>query len=197
VEEIMKETKRKTFKFYRSYYDVFNELDSDSDKLEFITAILDKQFLGIEPKLKGITKFAYISQQHSINKQIKGWQDATGQELTGPYTHPLGGPSEDPMPHPPMQVKEKEQEKEEVKEKEFDLFFDYYDKRVNKIASKKLFLKLSETKKDLIRNHLPLYLDSTPDKQFRKSPDVYLRNECWNDEVIKPTKTTQDNGTRL
>ena len=44
----MKETKRKYFKFYRSYYDVFNELN-DQDKLAFANALFDKQFLDVEP----------------------------------------------------------------------------------------------------------------------------------------------------
>ena len=107
----MKETKRKTFKFYRSYYDMFNELDSDNDKLLFISAVLDKQFLGVEPNLTGMAKFAYISQLHSIDKQVKGWQDATGQELTGAYTDPLEGYTKPPLQE--VKEEEKEEEKEE------------------------------------------------------------------------------------
>ena len=114
----MKETKRKSFKFYRSYYDMFNELENQSNKLEFIQAILDKQFLGIDPELKGIVKFAYVSQLHSIEKQVKGWQDATGQELTGAYTYPSKGSTKPPLVHPMQEVKEKEKEKEEEEEKE-------------------------------------------------------------------------------
>ncbi len=118
----MKETKRKAFKFYRSYFDMFNELEDEKDKLEFIKAVLDRQFLGIEPELKGIVKFAYVSQLHSINKQVKGWQDATGQELTGAYAHPPKGSIEGALVHPTQEVEvkeeEKEKEKEEVKEKE-------------------------------------------------------------------------------
>ena len=44
----MKKTKRKGFNFFRSYYDVFNELPKE-DKLVFIEALLDRQFLGIKP----------------------------------------------------------------------------------------------------------------------------------------------------
>ena len=94
---------------------MFNELDNDTDKLEFIKAVLDKQFLGVNPELKGIVKFAYISQLHSIEKQVKGWQDATGQDLTGAYADPLEGGLVHPTQE--VQVKEEEKEKEEVKEK--------------------------------------------------------------------------------
>jgi len=115
---MLKETKRKTFKFYRSYFDMFNELEKDKDKLAFIEAVFNKQFLGIDPKLNGIVKFAYISQLHSIEKQVKGWQDATGQELTGAYVDPNIYPIEGCTIDPTMQVevKEEEKEKEEVKD---------------------------------------------------------------------------------
>ena len=78
----MKKTKRKGFNFFRSYYDVFNELEND-DKLAFIEALLDKQFLGINPTdLKGLAKFAWISQVNSIDSQVKGYEDKTGVKLT-------------------------------------------------------------------------------------------------------------------
>ena len=76
----------------------------------------------------------------------------------------------------------------ETKEQEetFNKFWNYYDKKRNKEKTKKIFLKLNDDELELIRVNLPRYLESTPDKQYRKDPDVYLRNKCWNDEVIKP-----------
>ena len=56
---MVKETKRKTFKFYRSYFDIFNELDKDKDKLAFIEAVFNKQFLWlslIESMIKNVVK---------------------------------------------------------------------------------------------------------------------------------------------
>ena len=77
----MKETKRKGFNFYRSYFDVYNEL-SDKDKLAFIDALLNRQFLGVKPEsLKGMAKFAYISQTNSIDQQVKGFETKTGLNL--------------------------------------------------------------------------------------------------------------------
>jgi uncharacterized phage protein (TIGR02220 family) len=78
----LKKTHRKGFNFFRSYYDVFNELP-EKDRLSFITALLNKQFLGEEPKdLKGMSKFAWISQQHSISEQVKGYETKTKTKLT-------------------------------------------------------------------------------------------------------------------
>ena len=100
---------RLLFKFYLSYFEVAQELN-DKDRLTFYDALIKRQFTGCEPKLNGMVKFAYISQKHSIDKQVKGWEDKTKKILFDPM---LGGevhPIEDPL----LQVKEKEKEKEKV-----------------------------------------------------------------------------------
>ena len=106
----MKLTKRKSFSFYRSYYDVFNELPKE-DKLKFIEALFDKQFLDIDPiNLIGMVKFAYISQMDSIEKQVKGYQDKTKVILNprkGVESYPRQGVELTPR----QQEKEKEKEK--------------------------------------------------------------------------------------
>jgi hypothetical protein len=63
---------RKAFNFFRSYYEVANEL-SDKDRLAFYDALMLEQFTGRKSELKGMAKFAYISQQHSIDSQINGF----------------------------------------------------------------------------------------------------------------------------
>jgi hypothetical protein len=105
---MFKETKRKGFNFFRSYYDVFNELPEE-DKLTFIKALLDRQFLGVKPEgLEGMAKFAWISQVNSIDSQVKGYEDKTRTKLT---------PTEGGVNSPSRQVEEKEKEKVQVKEK--------------------------------------------------------------------------------
>ena len=118
----MKLTKRKAFNFFRSYYDVYNEL-SDKDKLSFMDALLDRQFLGIKPtKLSGIAKFAYISQTNSIDSQVKGYETKTksklgvSKEIEGVnHTPTVGGKHA-----PTVQVEEEVQVQEEEKEKTKD-----------------------------------------------------------------------------
>jgi len=108
----MKLTKRKGFNFFRSYYDVYNEL-SNKDKVVFMDALLDRQFLGKKPdKLKGMAKFAYISQTNSIDSQVKGYEDKLGVKLDPTQGGTIGG-----KVTPTKQEKEKEKEKEKVKEK--------------------------------------------------------------------------------
>jgi hypothetical protein len=106
----MKLTKRRGFNFFRSYFDVYNELN-DKEKVMFIDALLDRQFLGIKPKnLTGMAKFAYISQTNSIDSQVKGFEDKTGIQLN-PSVPPTYGGSVPPT----VQVEGKE--KGEVEEK--------------------------------------------------------------------------------
>lgn len=107
----MKLTKRKGFNFFRSYYDVYNELENDADKVAFIDALLDRQFLGVKPTdLKGMAKFAYISQTNSIDSQVKGYNDKMfklGNPTIGSdFTPTVGG-----KVTPTEQVEEKEKEK--------------------------------------------------------------------------------------
>lgn len=68
---------RKAFNFFNSYWQTANEL-SDKDRLAFYDALLYYQFTGDKSKLEvltGMAKFAFISQSHSIDSQVKGYID--------------------------------------------------------------------------------------------------------------------------
>ncbi len=101
-------TKRKGFNFFRSYFDVYNELETNEDKAAFIDALLDRQFMGVKPtNLKGMAKFAYVSQTNSIDSQVKGYEDKTGNILT-----PTVGGYVGVIAPPAIQVEVKEKVKE-------------------------------------------------------------------------------------
>jgi len=102
---------RKAINFFRSYFEVAKELN-DKDRLAFYDALLNKQFENIEPNLKGMANFAYISQKHSIDAQVKGYFDKTKDEQFNPNQPPSVGATQPPY------LQEKGQEKEKVKEKE-------------------------------------------------------------------------------
>lgn len=79
---------------------------------------------------------------------------------------------------------DKKKIREEVDKKWFVWFWHLYNKKKDK---KKCIIKCSKLKKDekeLIIIHLPKYVESTPDIQYRKDPTTYLNGECWNDEII-------------
>ncbi len=100
---------RKTFNFYRSYWDVANELN-DKDRLAFYDALMKRQFTGVETDLEGMVKFAYLSQKHSIDRQIEGYENKTKE----PLQDPTEGGKQGGVEAPTVQLKEKEKEKEEV-----------------------------------------------------------------------------------
>jgi hypothetical protein len=66
--------KRKAFNFFRSYYDVAKELN-DKDRLLFYDCLIELQFNGKSKEIKGMAKFALLSQKHSIVSQIEGYNN--------------------------------------------------------------------------------------------------------------------------
>lgn len=98
---------RKAFNFYKSYYDVSMELN-DKDFVAFIKALLKKQFEGVEPNdLSGMAKFCYMSQKHSIDSQVAGYETKTKVKLT-----PMEGASVGGSKGASVQEKEKEKEQD-------------------------------------------------------------------------------------
>lgn len=104
---------RKAFNFYRSYWEIANELN-DKDRLAFYDALLTRQFTGVEIELIGLSKFAYVSQKHSIDAQIKGYEDKTKQKINIPIEAPTQGGTVGGDLAPSVQEKEKEKEKEQI-----------------------------------------------------------------------------------
>ena len=66
---------------------------------------------------------------------------------------------------------------------EFEMVWNIYEKKGNKKTSQAKFNKLSSNQKQLMANHLQAYVNSTPDKEFRKNLETYINQECWNDEI--------------
>ena len=94
-------------------------------------------------------------------------------------------------------VKESRLDKNTVKQSkiniEFEKFWDLYN---YKVGSKSKVLKkwesLNELDRGMIMEHLPHYIKSTPDKQFRKHPATYLNNQGWFDEIVVKTNGVID-----
>jgi hypothetical protein len=123
---------RKAFNFFNSYYEVAKELN-DKDRLSFLDALLKKQFTGCDTELTGMAKFAYLSQKHSIDSQIKGYFDKTRDPMFDPIQDPCQGGSVDPIQAPSLQEKEKGKEKVQdvtpfAERKK--LFLDWFNNRI-------------------------------------------------------------------
>lgn len=130
-----KPTKRKAFNFLRSYFDVVNELDNDADKLSFLMAVINKQFLDEDPKeMSFLVKLCYSSQKHAIESSVKGWKRVTNTDMEGnPILNLSTNPPTNPMTNPPtnpiqVEVKEKVKVKDKVKDIPTFLEFSEYAK---------------------------------------------------------------------
>ena len=130
---MMKLTKRKGFNFFRSYYDVYNELENNKDKVAFIDALLDRQFLGVKPtELTGMAKFAYISQTNSIDSQVKGYEDKTGTQLLNtPTEGGAQGVTEPPTEQEQVKGKEKGQDVQAIIPISLQEFMIYAKTKIN------------------------------------------------------------------
>ena len=90
--------------------------------------------------------------------------------------------------------KEEESKKNNSKEENalifptFEDFWDLYDKKVGKKEKiKKKWVKLPQKTKEEIIKYIPLYINSQPQKKYRKNPETFLNNESWKDEIINVT----------
>ena len=190
-------TKRKAFNFLRSYFDVINELQNDADKLQFVMAVINKQFLDEDPKdLNFVVNLCYQSQKHAVESSVKGWKRVSNTDLIG---NPMTNPTTNPPTNPPTNPKEEEEEEEEeVKKKvnklkiavalEFDLFWNIYNKKVDKDKCLKAWNKINFKEIPFILEKAKLYVNANTDIQYRKNPLTWLNGKCWNDEILTPEK---------
>jgi len=86
-----------------------------------------------------------------------------------------------------MQVKETKPKESEVNESkiviEFESFWELYEKKKDREKCFKKWKLLKESEKSLVFEKVSLYVQSTPEKQFRKNPYSWLNGKCWEDEI--------------
>ena len=171
-------SQRKAFNFYLSFFEVFEELPNDKEKISFIKALLYKQFYGQEPSLTGMAKFAYISQQQVINQQVEGWEHKTKTTLA------KGGAKGGSVQG---KGKGKGKEEEKGKEEKFELFWSKYPSKVGKKDCYKKWLTLKDSEIEKIETTIDQFIKYKPFKDYtHPNPKTYLNQERWNDEIAKP-----------
>ena len=94
----------------------------------------------------------------------------------------------EPLANFSKEKKNKRKEEEELNiekslslELAFNTFWDLYDKKTDAKNCKAKFLKLNDTERAMIFKVVKNYVDSTPDKKFRKNPSTWLNGKCWED----------------
>jgi hypothetical protein len=182
---------RKAFNFYRSYFEIAKELN-DNDRLAFYDAIILKQFENKNTKLEGMAKFAYLSQLHSIEKQIEGYnskiksikkplkktksQEDIKSPWQGSYVGGWQGGKEG------ASVQEKGQEKGQVQEKE-------KEQEKEKVPVKKNFVQYvvqTHPKKEEARQAGNFLFDKWKNNNWQLDEGTPIKN--WKAMVNKSTK---------
>lgn len=163
---------RKAFNFFKSYFDVYVEL-SDKEKVRFMDALLKRQFWGVEPSgLTGMSKFAYISQKHSIDAQVKGYEDKTN--------NPLSPPSVGVDNPPPEQVEGKGEEKEEEQgkgEEEAPPYRAFKHLSISKEEADKILESYSKEKLDSILDDIENHKKNTNYTSLYLTAIKWLKND--------------------
>jgi hypothetical protein len=85
-------------------------------------------------------------------------------------------------------IREEKRREEKRINIEFDLFWDLYEKKVNRVKSEKKWLSLKDKEREAIIDFIPRYKKNQPDPQFRKDPMTFLNNRSWEDEIIGESK---------
>ena len=92
-----------------------------------------------------------------------------------------------------------EKEKETDMAYGFDEFWSIYERKGNKMQSMKAWRKLKPSIELQLQIYdaARIYVQATPDKQYRKDASTWLNNQCWNDEVIKKQQKVGFFGTLM
>lgn len=75
----------------------------------------------------------------------------------------------------------------------FDVFWDLYAKKIDRIKCERKWVKLTDSEREECINKLPAYIKTTPDVQFRRNPETYLNNKSWQNEIINHESNTGTN----
>jgi hypothetical protein len=110
---------------------------------------------------------------------------------------PENSPETKPVEPPPKKEKSSAK-KEKDPDNGFEEVWALYGRKGNRKTSEKKWANLKNHCREAALKHIPLYVQSTPEKQFRKNFETYINQEVWNDEIIfKSNGTNQKNNPRL
>ncbi len=84
-----------------------------------------------------------------------------------------------------LEYSKEDNTKEEDTKELFELFWNLYDKKTSpKEKTLKKFKTLKEEEINLIFDHVPKYVNATPEKKYRKDPLTYLNQKAYENEII-------------
>lgn len=82
-----------------------------------------------------------------------------------------------------QEEEEEKEEEEEYKSDDFEIFWNSYGKKVDRVKCEKAWKKLKKQEIEKILETINRYVGANPDIQYRKNPLTYLNGKCFNDEL--------------
>ena len=138
---------------------------------QFKTKIVKKYFKTYQKTMDFVIEAKKIGK---YGAKIKAENQAVRNET-------LEGSLKDPLE---PNIKEERRKKKEEREKEFYVFWNTYNKKLEKKKCLDKFLKLKQDEVDKILEVVGNYVFSTPNIKYRKNPLTWLNGNCWDDEII-------------
>ena len=178
--------------FNESLYKSHNVLTSAGIQKRYIIACLASKRKSISVRsdlcllttelTQYITEFTPFPPVVSAQSKVKESKEENNNMRTEPCATQTPKVSDTSIP--PDDHKPKDDKGSVAEEYPFSEFWEFYDKKKDKQRAEKVYKKISLRDRKCIFNTLQAYKDSTPDKQYRKNPETYLRNRTWEDEII-------------
>ena len=81
-------------------------------------------------------------------------------------------------------------EEDQRKAKGFEMFWNLYDKKVDINRCRTAFMNLTLEQMGKAIKGVKSYVDSTPDKKYRKNPSTWINQKCWANEILSDKKKT-------
>jgi hypothetical protein len=135
----------------------------------------NKQLLNYSEKYK-------IKKEKNL-KRISQWR--INQDVTENVTHYQSVRNADKEKKSKVNIS-----KVNILDSAFDEWWNIYDKKISKEKAITKWNILTNEEKQLALKIVQKYVNSTPDKTFRKDPTTYLNNKSFNDEIIIRSSTT-------
>lgn len=188
---------RDTFIFYRSFKESMDDL-SDADKLIMYEAISDYSLDLKEPELTGFPKALFKLIRPILDANIQRWRNGcNGGAPKGNKNNRYSKSTTKVQPKTNQSTTKVQANKDKDNNVNnnigestdsptalsFENIWSVYGKKGNKKTSEKKWSKLSVSSQKKALSYIPVYVKSTPDKQYRKNFETFLNQECWNDEL--------------
>ena len=110
----------------------------------------------------------------------------TGKKVI-PHEFPKDSP-EIPLPFPEDEYEDEYIKTKKVSKFPFSDLWDQYRKKIGKKKAETIWDRMSEKDRALAMNHVPLFVEATPDKEYRPNLSTYLNQRRWEDEELPSVK---------